>query len=427
MSLSSRDLQSIWHPYTQMKTAEPPIAIVSGKGVYLYDENGKQYIDAVSSWWVNIHGHANPYIAEKISEQLLTLEHVIFAGFTHNPAIELAEQLLKVLPDNQSKIFYSDNGSTAVEVAIKMAIQYYYNQGKKRNKIIAFEHSYHGDTFGAMAVSSRSEFTNAFSSLLFDVIHIPLPTSSNEDSISILKSLIEEHKNEIAAFIFEPLVLGAGGMLMYDADTLNSLIKLCQDSDIITIADEVMTGFGRTGKLFASEYLKHKPDIMCLSKGITGGTMAFGVTSCSQKIYDMFLSENKMKTFFHGHSYTANPIACVASIASLHLLLQGDCKNNINRIASKHSTFVTKLKQTYNMQSARSIGTIVALDFVTKENTSYFNSLRDNLYNFFLDKGIILRPLGNTIYIMPPYCISNEDLEYIYSAIESKIVELQNL
>ena len=422
MSLSSRDLQSVWHPYTQMKTAEPPIAIVSGKGVYLYDENGKQYIDAVSSWWVNIHGHANPYIAEKISEQLLTLEHVIFAGFTHNPAIELAEQLLKVLPDNQSKIFYSDNGSTAVEVAIKMAIQYYYNQGKKRNKIIAFEHSYHGDTFGAMAVSSRSEFTNAFSSLLFDVIHIPLPTSSNEDSISILKSLIEEHKNEIAAFIFEPLVLGAGGMLMYDADTLNSLIKLCQDSDIITIADEVMTGFGRTGKLFASDYLSIKPDIICLSKGITGGTMAFGVTACCEKIYTMFLSDDKLKTFFHGHSYTANPVACAASLASLELLLNNDCMDNIARIAHRHSLFVNKLHASYNIKSARSIGTIFAMEFETKEGTSYFNSLRDELYHFFLGKGIILRPLGNTIYIMPPYCISDADLTYIYDSIESRII-----
>ncbi len=423
MSLSSRDLQVIWHPYTQMLLAEQPIAIVKGEGVYLTDENGKKYIDAVSSWWVNIHGHSNPYIAEKVSAQLRKLEHVIFAGFTHEPAVELAERLLKILPANQSKIFYSDNGSTAVEVALKMAIQYWHNQGKKKNNIIALEHSYHGDTFGAMSVSARSQFTDPFSSLLFDVVHIPFPSKGKEqETISNLKAEILKNKSEIAAFIFEPLVLGAGGMLMYDAAVLDELVKICKDNEILIIADEVMTGFGRTGKLFASEYLMQQPDIMCLSKGITGGTMALGVTSCKEEIYNAFLSNDRARTFFHGHSYTANPVACSAAIASLDLLLAEDCQNNIYRISEQHKSFVEKIRGVVSIKNVRSTGTILALDFKSGDETSYFNSIRDELYNFFLGEGIILRPLGNTVYVMPPYCISDEDLRHIYQAIEKKVV-----
>lgn len=423
MSLSSRDSKVIWHPYTQMQLAEQPIAIVKGEGVYLTDENGKKYIDAVSSWWVNIHGHSNPYIAEKVSAQLRKLEHVIFAGFTHEPAVELAERLLKILPANQSKIFYSDNGSTAVEVALKMAIQYWQNQGKKKNKIIAFEHSYHGDTFGAMSVSARSQFTQPFSFLLFDVIHIHFPSKGKEQqTISNLTAEILKNKSEIAAFIFEPLVLGAGGMLMYDAAVLDELVKICKDNEILIIADEVMTGFGRTGKLFASEYLMQPPDIMCLSKGITGGTMALGVTSCKEEIYNAFLSNDRARTFFHGHSYTANPVACSAAIASLDLLLTEDCQNNIYRISQQHKSFVEKIRGVVSIKNARITGTILALDFESGDETSYFNSIRDELYNFFLGEGIILRPLGNAVYVMPPYCISDDDLGHIYQAIEKKVV-----
>jgi adenosylmethionine-8-amino-7-oxononanoate aminotransferase len=428
MSLSSRDLHVIWHPYTQMQLAEEPIAIVKGEGVYLTDENGKKYIDAVSSWWVNIHGHSHPYIAEKVSAQLEKLEHVIFAGFTHEAAVELAEGLLKILPANQSKIFYSDNGSTAVEVALKMALQYWHNQGKKKNKIIAFEHSYHGDTFGAMSVSARSQFTDPFSSLLFDVVHIPFPSKGKEqETISKLKAEILKNKSEIAAFIFEPLVLGAGGMLMYEAAVLDDLVKVCKDNETLIIADEVMTGFGRTGKLFACEYLKQQPDIMCLSKGITGGTMAFGATSCKEEIYNAFLSNDRARTFFHGHSYTANPVACSAAIASLELLLTEDCQNNIHRISEQHKSFAEKIARFASIKNVRSTGTILAFDFETSDKTSYFNSIRDQLYNFFLAEGIILRPLGNTLYVMPPYCISDEDLQYIYQAIEKRIVLFQRV
>lgn len=421
-SLAKRDEQVVWHPYTQMKTAANPIGIVRGEGAYLFDENGKKYIDAVSSWWVNIHGHSHPHIAKKISEQLLKLEHVIFAGFTHEPAVELAERLLKILPQNQSKVFYSDNGSTAVEVAIKMAIEFWHNQGIKKEKIVVLENSYHGDTFGAMSVSARSAFTAAFSSYLFDVITLPFPKEgSEENTISFLKKTLQESKDQIAAFIFEPLVLGAGGMLMYDAKTLDSLMEICKQENILCIADEVMTGFGRTGKLFACDHLQNKPDIICLSKGLTGGTMALGVTTCSEKIYNTFLSDDKLKTLFHGHSYTANPIACTAGLASMDLLLDKITMKNMERVCSQQLQFAEKLKTNIHVENVRCTGTILAFDIKTDENTSYFNSQRDKLYEYFLEKGIILRPLGNTLYVMPPYCIG-EDLSIVHGTILQRFV-----
>jgi len=416
--LAERDQAIIWHPYTQMKTAAAPIAIVRGEGEFLIDENGKKYIDAVSSWWVNLHGHSHPYIAEKVSKQLNTLEHAIFAGFTHPPAVQLAEGLLKILPSNQAKIFYSDNGSTAVEVALKMCFQYWSNRGENRKKVIAFENSYHGDTFGAMAVSARSAFTAPFESLLFDVEYIETP---NADNIDALKSLISNIKSQISSFIYEPLVQGSGGMLMYEAKYLDELVRFCRQENIFTIADEVMTGFGRTGKLFASDHLENQPDIVCLSKGITGGTMALGVTSCTQEIYDAFLSDDKLKTLFHGHSFTANPIACAAALASLDLTLSEDTKKNISRIEMKHKQFAEKIKSHPKLKDVRQTGTIIAFEWKTGEDTSYFSSLRDKLYNFFLDAGIILRPLGNILYILPPYCIKDEHLDYTYVKIEEAL------
>ncbi len=419
MNLSARDQQVIWHPYTQMQISDPPVAIIKGEGTYLFSEDGKKYIDAVSSWWVNIHGHAHPYIAQKVVEQLTKLEHVIFAGFTHEPAVQLAENLLSILPKNQSKIFYSDNGSTATEVAIKMALQYWRNQGIKKNKIIAFEHAYHGDTFGAMSVSGRSAFTKPFEELLFDVIHAPVPLKDEEENaIHEFLQAIEKNKDEIAAFIFEPLVLGAGGMLMYDETVLNELIKICRQHSILTIADEVMTGFGRTGKYFAVDHLDYQPDIICLSKGVTGGTMPLGVTSCAEEIYNAFLSNDRSKTFFHGHSYTANPVACSAALASFDLLIKDECKQNIQRIADNHLLFIEKNKNNSLFKNLRSKGTILAVDIVSGEETSYFNTLRDKLYTYFLERGVILRPLGNTVYVMPPYCINNDDLGYVYDVIE---------
>jgi len=423
MNLSERDKKVIWHPYTQMKGAANPIAIVKGEGAYLFDDNGRRYIDAVSSWWVNLHGHSHPYIAQKISEQLITLEHLMFAGFTHQPAVELAERLLTHLPSNQSKIFYSDNGSTAVEVALKMAIQYWHNKGEEKKKVIAFGNSYHGDTFGAMSVSARSAFNNPFNSFLFDVIYIDAPYNEEIDkSISQLKKAISD--NDIAAFIFEPLVQGAGGMLMYESSHLQQLIEICTSNNIITIADEVMTGFGRTGKFFAMDHLNADVDIFCLSKGLTGGTMALGVTSCNAKIFDAFLSDDKSKTLFHGHSYTANPLACTAGLASLDLLEKGDCWDNIKRIEHQNKSFYDKFKNHKHVKDIRQCGTIIAIEIETGDKTGYFSNIRDKAYNFFLDKGIILRPLGNVIYIMPPYCIKEDDLNYIYQSIEEFLGDL---
>jgi adenosylmethionine---8-amino-7-oxononanoate aminotransferase len=421
MSLVERDLEVIWHPYTQMKTALPPIPIVRGEGACLYDEDGKKYIDAVSSWWVNIHGHANKYIAQKVAEQLLKLEHVIFAGFTHPTAVELAERLLNILPSNQKKAFYSDNGSTAIEVAIKMCLQYWNNQGKARTKMLAFKNAYHGDTFGAMAVSGRSAFTAAFDSLLFEVEFIDLPDASN---IEGLKSQISDLKSDLACFIFEPLVQGTAGMVMYEAEYLDELLKHCRNEGVLTIADEVFTGFGRTGKLFACDYLSQQPDIMCFSKGLTGGTMALGLTTCTQQIYDAFLSDDKLKTLFHGHSYTANPVACSAALASLDITLQDATMQNIQRIASMHSGFASRVKDHPKVRTIRQTGTIVAMEWEIGDNTSYFSSLRDKLYQYFLNAGIIMRPLGNVIYILPPYCITDDELNYIYSKIEQALEEI---
>lgn len=412
--LVSRDLEAIWHPYTQMKTAAKPIPIVRGEGAYLFCEDGTKLIDAVSSWWVNIHGHSHPYIAQKVFEQLQTLEHVIFAGFTHPQAVKLAENLLSIIPNNQKKVFFSDNGSTAVEVALKMCLQFWSNQNQKRTKILAFHNAYHGDTFGAMAVSGRSAFTAAFDSLLFDVEFIDLPKQENLESI---KAKISNLKSDLACFIFEPLVQGAGGMLMYEAELLDALIAHCKKENVLTIADEVMTGFGRTGKLFASDYLTNKADLMCFSKGLTGGTMPLGITTCTQDIYDAFLSDDKLKTLFHGHSFTANPVACAASNASFDLLMQPETQTNINRIVSKHQEFAIEIANNPKLKNIRQKGTIIALEWDI-EATSYFNNIRDTLYNFFLSKNILLRPLGNILYIMPPYCISNGDLDYIYNNIK---------
>lgn len=419
-TLTERDAAVIWHPYTQMKTAALPIPIVRGEGVYLFDENGRRYIDAISSWWVNIHGHAHPYIAQKVAGQLNTLEHVLFAGFTHPAAVELAEKLLAILPANQSSVFYSDNGSTAVEVAIKMCLQYWYNTGGKRRKIIAFHNSYHGDTFGAMAVSARSAFTAPFDDLLFGVEFIDVPTEQN---ISNLKSQISHLKSDAAAFIYEPLVQGAGGMLMHGAQYLDQLVAHCRAENILTIADEVMTGFGRTGKLFASHFLTAMPDVMCFSKAITGGTMAFGATTCTQEIYDAFLSDDKLKTLFHGHSFTANPVACAAALASMDLLLRDDTQAAISRIVEQHRKFAGTLSGHPKIKNVRQTGTILALEWNTGTETSYFNQWRDRLYQFFLDKGVILRPLGNIIYIMPPYCIRREQLEEVYAVITEALEE----
>ena len=399
-----------------------PVAITKGKDSYLIDENNNAYIDAISSWWVNIHGHSNEYIAQKIYEQALQLEHIIFAGFTHEPAVKLAERLLKILPGNFFKIFYSDDGSTSTEVAIKMSIQYWWNvqsmvNGKqpteRRIKLLAFKNSYHGDTFGAMSVSNRSVFTLAFHDIFPDVIFIDTP---DENNISSIKEEIAKHENSIAAFIYEPLVQGAGGIKMYDATLLDELLYFIQQKNIICIADEVMTGFGRTGKMFASEYMQTKPDIICLSKGITGGVMALGVTACSEKIYNAYITDDARKTFFHGHSFTANPLACTAANANLDLFEKNNVLGQIENIGVQNRAFAAQLKELNGIKNVRMLGTILAFE-ITQGDDVYLNNISQVVTAKALEKGVYIRPLGNTVYIMPPYCITNEELEKVYAVL----------
>jgi adenosylmethionine-8-amino-7-oxononanoate aminotransferase len=417
MTISERDLKVIWHPFTQAKTAAHPVAIVKAEGCWLFDENGNKYLDATSSWWVNAHGHSHPYIVKKITEQIQQLDHIIFAGFTHEPAVRLAERLIEKLNGNYSRIFYSDNGSTSVEVALKMAFQYYANVGAPRKNIIALKNAYHGDTFGAMSVGERNAFSAPFNDLLFNVHFIDAPKQSNrEEIIHQFNALISE-KNT-AAFIFEPLVQGANGMKMYDAETLSELIKICKLNNIITIADEVFTGFYRTGKAFAKNYLSEQPDIICLSKTLTGGTLPLGVTAAPEYIYNAFFSKDKLKTFFHGHSFTANPLSCTAALASLDLLEEVKCLNNIDFISQKHIEFKERIKHYPKILEARTLGTILAIELNTNEESGYLNSISEKITPYFLNKSIYLRPLGNVIYFTPPYAISEEELDIVYYAID---------
>lgn len=418
MNLSQKDKLYNWHPYTQHQTTGLLPAIVKGQGVYLWDENGKQYIDAISSWWVNPFGHSNPIIANAIYKQLTTLEHVLFGGFTNKPAVELAEKLISILPSNQKKLFYSDNGSTAVEIAIKAALQFFYNKGEKRTKIIAFENGFHGDTFGAMAASGISFFTEAFQGSMLEVVRIPIPTSEN-NSLTLLEDLLQT--NEFAAFIFEPLVQGAAGMVMYEAEELDKLISLCKKNNVFTIADEVMTGFGKTGKTFACDYLNEQPDMMCLSKALTGGTIPMAVTSFSQEVFDGFLSENVNKALFHGHTFTGNPTGCAAALAAIDLLFSTEMQVNIVRIEEQHLQFKKRLELHSNTENIRTLGIILAFEIKRESSESYYGDFRNKLYAFFIENGIILRPVGNTIYILPPYVTTNEQLEIIYKTIEKAL------
>jgi len=430
MDLQKKDEKYIWHPYTHVKSMMPAIPIVKGEKALLIDEKGNKYIDGISSWWVNIHGHGNKFIAKKIYEQAKKLEQVIFTSFTHEPGVILAEKLLDVLPGDFSKVFYTDDGSTATEVAIKMAIQYWNNIGDtKRKKILAFHNAYHGDTFGAMSVSERGIYTSAFQDKLFDVIFIDTP---DEKNIEQLKSEIEKYKDEIVCFIYEPLLQGAEGMLMYEPENLNSLLQYLKSENIICIADEVLTGFYRTGKFFAGDYMETKADIICLSKALTGGTMALGVTACTQNIYDAFVSDDKTKTLFHGHSFTANPLACTAALASFELIQKHSFVKSIDKIISSHKKFHKRLKvfEKKNLiKNVRQRGTIIAFEICTSEKDDYLNSVSTYFTPFTMKHGVYLRSMGNTIYILPPYCITSKELKKIYDVIIlfiEKFVEHKN-
>lgn len=416
MNFEQIDRQNIWHPFEPLQGGQPPILIKSAEGIYLETNDGKKIIDAVSSWWVNIHGHSNQIIADAISHQARKLEHVIFAGFTHEPAITLSQNLLSVLPKNQQKIFFSDNGSTAVEVALKMAIQYWHNKNISKKKIIAIDGAYHGDTFGAMSVGERGVFTNPFHEYLFQATFIDFPSEKNEHKVlAQFSSLIED--DQVGAFIFEPLVQGAAGMRMYGPRVLDELIALARSKNILCIADEVFTGFGRTGKFFASDFLSNKPDIIALSKGITGGALPLGVTSCSKLVTEAFQTTDFSKTFFHGHSYTGNPLSCAAANASFDLLASAECQQRIYTISKSQIEFRDRIQKHHAVKSARCLGTILAIELETDKGTSYNNEMRKTIYPFFLSRNILLRPLGNVIYFVPPYIVKSDELEYVHKVI----------
>lgn len=420
MSLTESDQKNIWHPYTQHKTAAIPITITKGEGALLWDENNKEYIDAIASWWVNPFGHSNKFIADAIYKQLTTLEHVLFGGFTHEPAVVLGERLMEILPKNQQKIFFSDNGSTAVEVAIKVALQYFYNKNEKKPTIIAFENAFHGDTFAAMAASGISFYTQAFQGMFIDVVRIPVPVRGHEEeSFDALKNVILN--NNCAGFIFEPLVQGAAGMVMYEPEALDELIKICQQNNILTIADEVMTGFGKTGKTFACDYLKQNPDMMCLSKALTGGTIPMAITTFTQDIFEAFYDEDINKALFHGHTFTANPTGCAAALASLTLLHTSEMQDNIARVNARHLEFQKQIESHPKVTTTRVLGVIFALEIVTESSASYYGTLRNKLYDFFIENGIILRPVGNIVYILPPYIITDEQLQKVYDVVEKAL------
>jgi adenosylmethionine---8-amino-7-oxononanoate aminotransferase len=420
MTLSEKDSQYLWHPYTQHKTSQTPIAITRGEGALLWDENNKEYIDAIASWWVNPFGHSNKSIADAIYKQLTTLEHVLFGGFTHEPAIQVAEKLMEILPKNQQKIFFSDNGSTAVEVAIKVALQYFFNKNEKRTTIIAFENAFHGDTFAAMAASGISFYTQAFQGMFIDVVRIPVPVKGQEEvSFKALKAVIESHN--CAGFIFEPLVQGAAGMVMYEPEALATLIEICKENKVLTIADEVMTGFGKTGKTFAMDYVAQEPDMICLSKALTGGTIPMAITTFTQDVFDAFYDDDINKALFHGHTFTANPTGCAAALASIDLLQTAEMQDNIQRINASHLSFRKKIENHPKVITARTLGVIFAVEIKSDTEESYYGSMRTKLYNFFIEKGVVLRPVGNIVYILPPYIMTDEQLQKVYATIEEAI------
>ncbi|WP_062053887.1 adenosylmethionine--8-amino-7-oxononanoate transaminase [Aquimarina longa] len=413
-TLKQRDKKHLWHPLTQHKIHPEALPIVKAKGALLYDENGATYIDGIASWYTAMYGHCNPYILEKVQEQMQQLDQIVFAGFTHEPAIRLSEQLIRILPDNQEKIFFSDNGSTANEVGIKMALQYHFNKGEKRNTIIAFEDGFHGDTFGAMSASGLSVYNGPFEDFFIDVQRIPTPNSENIDAV--IKQLQEYNKtHKIAAFIYEPLVQGANAMHMYESKYLDQILSICKEHHIITIADEVMTGFGKTGKTFASDYIETKPDIISLSKALTAGFVPMAVTSCTQEIYDAFLDDSIGKAFFHAHTYSANPIACSVASAAIELLETEEFQNNIGRIIHAHKRFDTTIKNHPKIKSTRQQGVIYAIDLDIDMNR--YGKKRYEIFDHFMNNGIALRPLGSTIYILPPYVITEEQLQKIYKTI----------
>ncbi len=423
-----RNLASLYASGTDL----PPLRIARAEGSWLYTQDGRKILDAISSWWVNLHGHAHPRIAGSIAEQARVLEHVLLAGATHEPIERLAEELGGVLPDGLDHIFFSDDGSTAVEVALKLSLQYWRNVGHpEKCEIVALEHAYHGDTAGAMSVSAASTFTAAFDAMRFPVhrahsaycyrcpVDLTRATCKIECAQS-LESILSARADRIAAVIVEPLLQGAGGMIVHPVEFLQRVRASCSGHDVLLIADEVLTGFGRTGKMFACELANIAPDLMCLSKGITGGFLPMGATALTQRIFESFESPDPARAFWHGHSYTGNPLACAAALASLEVFRTEPVFDHIAGIARVHEERLARLAQNPKVGDARKLGTMGAVE-LRADDSGYLSSLRPRLYQFFLDRNILLRPLGNVIYVLPPYCTTPGEVHTVYDAIEDAI------
>lgn len=408
------DRANVWHPYTQHGIAPEPLEIVAAKGSHLITRDGRRILDMISSWWVTLHGHGEEAIVRAIARQCAELEQVIFTSFTHEPAALLADELTRVLPAGLTRVFFSDDGSTAVEAALKMALQLWYNRGERRTTIVAVENAYHGDTFGAMSASARGVFTAPFRPNLFDAVYLPGPPSG--DTAGALESLLGTDATRVAAVILEPMLQGAGGMRMWEPDRLKAVETVAKKHGIPLIADEVLTGFGRTGPLFACEHAHLTPDIICLSKGITGGFLPLGATVATEEIFRAFSDTDRSRMLFHGHSYTANPIACAAARASLALL---DGKSALRRaeIERGHRKGLERLRQYGSVRNARVLGTVAAFDF--GESSGYLEPVGPELAKFALERNVLLRPLGDVVYLLPPYCTTPEQLIETYDVISA--------
>lgn len=414
----------VWHPFTQMQTAPTPITVVKGDGAWLITEDGHRFLDMVSSWWVTLHGHAHPYIARAVAEQAATLEQVIFAGFTHPQAERLARRMVDHLPGRLQHVFFSDDGSTAVEVALKMAWQYWVNRGESRKRVIALQDAYHGDTFGAMAMSGRSLFTKPFEPLLFDVSFLPSPADA--DMKVVLDALYKAHEEGGgAALIVEPLLQAAGGMKMYSPEQLTLLVKAARELGILVIFDEVMTGFCRTGRLFAMDHLSVAPDIACFSKGLTGGFLPMSLTCCSAEVYGAFLSDEKSKTLFHGHSFTANPIACAAANASLDLIEAEDHDQKLAGIVDALAIEAEAFRGDGRYNNIRQCGTVLAMDLPHEgEKIGYLFPTGHTLAARLMEQGLFMRPLGDVLYFMPPLCTTPAEIAWAGESIRKEWARL---
>ncbi|MFC1673888.1 adenosylmethionine--8-amino-7-oxononanoate transaminase [Pseudomonadota bacterium] len=410
----------IWHPFTQHGLTPDMTMVERAEGAHLITKDGTRIVDAISSWWVVTHGHCHPVLVEAAREQAGKLDQVIFAGYTHEPAEQLAEELVRISPEGLDKVFYSDSGSTAVEVALKMALGYWHHVGEgQRRRIVVMEHSYHGDTIGAMSVGERGVFNAPYSPLLFDVDTIPFPSPGKEqDTVDALEAILTDNQDEVAALIVEPLVLGAGGMLMYSAEVLRDLKRHCDAHDVVFIADEVMTGWGRTGTRFACEQAGISPDILCTSKGLTGGFLPLAATLCHDKFFDAHLSQDRGKMFFHSSSYTANPIACAVGFANTQIWKDEPVQGRIDALNAAQGERMAKLADHPRFTNARTQGTIAAVD-VQVTDQGYLSDIAPRLYAHFQDHGLLLRPLGNTVYILPPYCITDAELDEIYHVVSN--------